>query len=250
VVLGDPEQGVGDKVITDLAAPVVEDERPPVGVPTLARVGVLVEVGTVEESEALEVLREVRRDPVDHHADPGPVKRVHQVLEVVGGTEPARRGEEAQRLVAPGAVEGVLGRRQELDVGVAHLGDVGDQFVGELPVGVVGAVGVPSPGAEVDLVDCHRGVEGVLLGATLHPGRITPLVAIHVVDHGGGAGEPLGPEAEGVGFEGHEITSRALDLVLVEGALAHVGDEYLPHPDPQVLAHDVPTSVPQVEISD
>ena len=104
----------------------------------------------------------MRRDPVDQHAYPGPVERVDQVLEVVGRAEPARRGEETQWLVAPGAVERVLGRRQELDVGVAHLGDVGDQLVGELAVGVVGAVGVPSPGTEVHLVDSHGGVERVL----------------------------------------------------------------------------------------
>ena len=68
VVFRDPEQGVGEEVVPNLGAAVVEDERPPVGVPALAGVGVVVEVGAVEEDEAVGVLGEVRRDPVDEHA--------------------------------------------------------------------------------------------------------------------------------------------------------------------------------------
>ncbi len=50
----------------------------------LARVGVLVEVGAVEEAEAVRVVREVGRHPVEQHADPGRVQRVDQEHEVVG----------------------------------------------------------------------------------------------------------------------------------------------------------------------
>ena len=219
MVLGDPEQGVGEEVVPDLGTAVVEDERSPVGVPALARVGVVVEVGAVEEGEAVGVLREVGGDPVDEHAYPRPVEGVDETLEVVRRAEPARRGEETQRLVAPRAVEGVLGGRQELDVGVAHLCDVGDELLGELAVSVVGAVGVPLPGAQMHLVGRHRGVEGGPGFASFHPGGVVPLVARGVVDDGGRAWKLLGAEAEGVGLQRQEFAVRAEDLVLVHLAL-------------------------------
>ena len=64
--------------------------------------------------------------------------------------QPSRGGRREVRgdLVAPRAAEGVLGERQELDVGEAELGEVGGQLVGQLAVGQAGP-----PGAEVQLVD-------------------------------------------------------------------------------------------------
>ena len=69
VVLAQPEQRVGDQEVADLVAAEVEDERAPVGVRAAARVGVLVERGAVEAREREVVAREVRRHPVEDHAD-------------------------------------------------------------------------------------------------------------------------------------------------------------------------------------
>src|SRR5215208_113001 len=144
----------------------------------------------------------------------------------------------------------MLGRWQKLDVGVAHLGDVGDQLLGELRIGVVGAVGVPPPGAQMHLVGSHRGVEGGLALAFFHPCGVGPLVVSYAVDYRGCAREPLGAKTEGVCFPGQEIPVWAFDLILVECALPHLRDKDLPHPGRWVLAHDVPSSVPEVEVSD
>src|SRR3954471_7950687 len=96
------------------------------------------------------------------------------------------------------------------------------------------------------LVDGYGCVEGALLEACLPPARISPLVTVGVVDDGGGAGEVLGPEAEGVAFEGQEVAVGAFELELVEGSFAYVWDKDLPYSHPGVLAHHVPPAVPVV----
>src|SRR4028118_2085283 len=100
-----------------------------------AGVGVLVQGGPVEAAEGPLVLGEVRRHPVDDDADPGLVRPVDEVAEVVGAAEPRGRGEVAGDLVAPGAAERVLGHRQELQVGEARGDGVVDELAGQLPAG-------------------------------------------------------------------------------------------------------------------
>src|SRR5215213_3110908 len=100
------------------------------------------------------------------------------------------------------------------------------------------------------LVGRHGSVEGGLAFTLTHPCSVAPLVARGIMDYGGGAGELLGPKGEGIGFQRKEVPVRASDLIFVQGALAHLRDEDLPHPNPWMLAHDVPSSVPEVEIPD
>jgi len=59
-VLVEPEQGITDQEVADLAAAVVEDERAPILVFAEARVGVFVEMGAVEVTQAVLVARKVR----------------------------------------------------------------------------------------------------------------------------------------------------------------------------------------------
>ncbi len=250
MVLPQPEEGVGRQVVADLVAAVVEDERTPVRVASLPGVGVIVEVGAVEVAEAVRVFGEVGRDPVDDDAYPRRVEGVHQFLEVVRRPETVGRGIEAERLVAPRAVEGVLRRRQELDVGVAHLGDVRYELVGQFLVGEVGSVLTAAPGTKMDFVGRHRGVEGVFGLPVPHPLFVPPLVSVEGVDYGAGAGQLLGQETKRVGLEGQKVAVRAFQLVLIDLALADVWDEDLPHSDAGMLPHYVPPTVPVVEAAD
>ena len=48
-----PEQRVGDQEVADFVAAVIEDQRAPVGVLALSRVGVLVEMRAIEERQAM-----------------------------------------------------------------------------------------------------------------------------------------------------------------------------------------------------
>ena len=58
VILLEPEQRVRQQEVADLVAAVVEDQRAPVLVLALPRIGVLVERGAVEARQAVRVLRE------------------------------------------------------------------------------------------------------------------------------------------------------------------------------------------------
>ena len=82
VILVQPEQRVGDQKVPDLVAAVVEDQRAPLAMLALARVGVLVERRAVEAREPVGVLREVPGHPVEDHADIMLMADVHEGLEI------------------------------------------------------------------------------------------------------------------------------------------------------------------------
>ena len=58
VVLVEPEQGVGEQEVADFVPAVVEDQRAPVAVFALARIGMFVQRGAVELPQAVAVARE------------------------------------------------------------------------------------------------------------------------------------------------------------------------------------------------
>ncbi len=117
-----------------LVAAVVEDVAGPVGVEAAPRIGVLEEVGAVEQAEAVRVGREVRGDPVDDHADAAPVERVDHRHQVLGRAVARGRREVAGDLVAPRAVERVLHQRHQLDVREAEVAHVLGELLAELAV--------------------------------------------------------------------------------------------------------------------
>ena len=96
----------------------------PVGMKPSAGVGVLVEVGAVEEAEAVFVRGKVGRHPVQDDADAVLVQVVDEIHEILGSAVAAGGGEVAGGLVAPGAVKGMLHDRQEFHVGKAQALDV------------------------------------------------------------------------------------------------------------------------------
>ena len=67
--LSSQNRALREQEAAHLVAAVVEDVAAPVGVEALPRVGVLVQVRAVEVGQAVLVGREVRRHPVEDHAD-------------------------------------------------------------------------------------------------------------------------------------------------------------------------------------
>ena len=57
--------------------------------------------------------------------------------EIVGRAEAARRREEADRLIAPGAIEGIFGDRHQLEMGEAHVADIRHELIGKLAIGEI-----------------------------------------------------------------------------------------------------------------
>ena len=60
----DLEQSAADKKVLHLRQPVIEDMAFPVGMETLTGVGMFVKMSTVEEAEAVFIIRKVRWHPV------------------------------------------------------------------------------------------------------------------------------------------------------------------------------------------
>ena len=183
VELLDPVERVREQERSHLVPAVVEDQRAPVLMLALAGIGVLVGGGAVEPRQAMLVLREVARDPVEDHADVGLMTGVHERLEILGRTEAAGRREEANHLIAPRAGERMLHHRQQLDVGEAHLLHVGHELGGHLAIGEQPPLRRTAPAAQMHLVDRHRPLQPpVLRGARRHPRLVPPRVAVAVPD--------------------------------------------------------------------
>ncbi len=182
----DPVQSAADQVVDDLASPEIEYQRTPVGVCAFTRVLMLIKRSAVELAQPVFVLRKVRRHPVDDDADAGLVAAVDKVTEIVGFSEALRRRKHADRLVAPGAVERVFGHGQQLDVGEAHVADVGDEFVGEFAVAqpAIAFFGLAPPRAQVHFVNADGLAEFGRGATTGHPFTIIPLVAALIDDRG------------------------------------------------------------------
>ena len=203
----------------------------------------LVQGLAVEPGECERVLGKVPRDPVHDDADAGLVQAVDEVLEVVGGAEPARGRVVPRDLVAPRTAERVLGERQELDVRVAHLGEIVDERVGGV---AVAEPGPPRP--EVQLVGRHRLIGGRAAGPRGEPVVVAPRVR-RFVDDGCRGRRHLGPRGHRVCLQ-DPAAVRGEDLVLVGGAGRQTRDEQFPDTGRAEAAHRVRRAVPPVEVAD
>src|SRR6266550_4287288 len=114
MVLLEPEQRVREQKVSDLVAAVVENERAPVLMFPLTRIGVLVESRPVEPRQTVFVLRKVPGHPIENQPEPRLVTRIDEVFEILRRPEAARRGKEPQDLIAPGTGERMLHHRQQL----------------------------------------------------------------------------------------------------------------------------------------
>ena len=98
-------------------------------------VRILIKRRAVILREAVGVHREVNGDEIHDRADSGVMQPVDQQPELRRCAVARGGGEKAGVLIAPRAVKRVLGERQELDVRVAAVQQIGDEPVGELLIG-------------------------------------------------------------------------------------------------------------------
>ncbi len=106
----------------------------------------LVERRAIEIGEAEFVGREMRRHPVEDDAEPGFVGGIDQPRKTGRIAEARRGGKETRGLVAPARIEGMLGDGQEFEMGVAHVGGIGHELLGELVIAHEAAIGATAPG--------------------------------------------------------------------------------------------------------
>ena len=97
----DPVERVAIEEVGDLEAAEIVDRGIPVRMEALSRVGVLVERGAVEPREPVLVGREMRRNPVDDHAEARGVRPVDEAGEARRLAEAARRARTGQSADSP-----------------------------------------------------------------------------------------------------------------------------------------------------
>lgn len=121
-------------VVAHLVATVVVNQRIPVLMVALARIGVFVQRRAVEVRRAVGVAGEVPRHPVEDHVDARLMRRRHERPEIGRRAEAPGRRIQPQRLIAPAAVERVLVDRQQLDMGESHVLHIVDKLHRQLAV--------------------------------------------------------------------------------------------------------------------
>ena len=246
VVPVEPEQRRREQEARDLAAPVVEDPRVPLGVEALARVGVLVQVRAVEVMQPVRVGREMRWHPVEDHADALRVQVIDEVGKVLRRAIAGGRREVAGGLVAPRAVERVLGQRHQLDVREPHAQHVLGQRVRQLAVAHRPPVG-PPPRAGVQLVHRDRRVQCVAPRALAHPRSVVPH-GVELRDARGRARRQLGLQRERVGLVDAKPAA-AGHAVLVQLPGARTRDLAEPHAAVVRRRERVRVGIPVVELA-
>ena len=97
----EPEQRVADQEIPHLVASEIENERAPILLFALPRIGMLVKIGTVKLGQSMSVLREMSRHPIHDDADPFLVKMIDQETKIVWRSIPRRRSEIRADLISP-----------------------------------------------------------------------------------------------------------------------------------------------------
>ena len=232
-------------------AAVVEDLRAPLDVLAQARIGVLEQVRAVELREAVRILREVRRHPVHEHADAGLVQPVDEALEVVRRAVARGRREVPEHLVAPRAVERMLGDADQLDVRIAEVVHVRDQLIGNFVPGEERRLAMPraAPRAGMQLVDVDRRAQRIPGAAPRQPLAVVPVITADVRDYGRIVRPQLHLKRERVSLE-LDVAVCVVDLEFVKRARADVRHERLPHARVGAPLHDVAVPVPMIEVAD
>ena len=213
----EPVERAGGEEIRHLAAAEIIDRRVPVGMEAAARIGMLVERPAVEMREAVLVGRKMRRHPVEDDAEAGLVRAVDEAGEAGRIAVAPRRREQADRLVAPGGVERMLGDRQQFEMGEAHVDGIGNELVGEFVIGQE----APAVGPAARSRDAPR--RSTSACAADRPGRapaeeriVVPVEIVGARDDGGGRGPQLAAEAERIGLQRQHDAVRPDDLVFVD----------------------------------
>ena len=232
----EPIQHVGDQEGADLAAGEVKLVSTPVRVNLVLKQHV-----AVKGCKAVGVGAKTAGHPVHDHADARLVARIDKVHELLRVAVARRGGVVAGRLVAPGAIEGMLHKRHDLDMRVAHVAHVVHELHRQVVVGVKLAalrgegihgagvvavlvrlalrrVAVALPRANMHLVDVKGLRHVVVAGAALEPRGVVPLVAIEGPQYARGTRRALGLKGVWIGLV-ELLALVGLDEIFIELAL-------------------------------
>ena len=246
----EPEQRIVDEKARHFLAAKIVDRRVPVRMKALARIFVLIECRAVEAGQPVLIGREMRRNPVEDDADAGAMGRIDEAGKAGRIAEARGRRIEAGWLVAPGRIEGMLGDRQQLDVGEAHVGDIRDEIGGQFVITQEGIAVLALPRTEMHLIDRHGHAARIAMAPRLDIGLVVP----HEVAGLGHAGRRLRPdfgvESERIALQRKQPPARIQQFELVALPDGGTWDEDFPDADVHALAHDMAAAVPVIEVAD
>ena len=202
MVLFNPEQGVCDQIVGYLRPSVVVDQRPPVRMCSLSGIQMLIQTGSVKSGKAVGIPGEVRRHPVQNHADSRLMHLVHEIHEILRRAVSGSGRVIADHLIAPGTVEGMLHDGHQFNMGIPHLLHIGNDSRGQFPIIAVGSVVLRTlEGAQVQLIDADRRIAVVRLFPLLQPLLVLPGKAGNIPDHRGRIRTELLAEGIGIRFQ-------------------------------------------------
>src|SRR6476660_257638 len=124
MIFVEPKQRVAAQKTAHLVTAIIKDESVPVGMLTSPRIRVLVKMSSVEIAETGFIFREMRRNPVENHADPVLMEIVHEIHEVGGSSKAAGGSEIARRFVSPRTIKGMLHHGEQFHVGETCVTDI------------------------------------------------------------------------------------------------------------------------------
>ena len=245
-----PEHRIVDQERGDLAPPEIIDRGVPVGVKTQPRIVMFIQRRAVKARQTMRVDREMRRHPIDQHADPGPMCPIDKAGKALRPAKPRAGGEQADRLIAPAGVIGIFGYGQEFDVGKAHLDNIGDQPFGHRVPCQKPAIVIALPRSGMHLIDADRHAARVDAGPMRAVVVIAPVELDRMRrDRRGGRAHFAG-KAERVGLQRQHPAILGHDAIFIRVAWPDVGDEDFPHTNVRAAPHRRATVVPMVEIAD
>ena len=265
MIFSEPEQSVGDEEGLHLGTAHVKAAGTPSfmlhTVPSL----VFVQGTTVKLVQAVTVLREMGRHPVQNDAYAGAMHGINEILKILRSTETAGGRIVSRYLVSPGAVEGMLHHGHQFHVGIAHLRQIGSQHIRDIAVVHIvftilhGGIVLRMPGAQMHLVDIHRErIEMALLFPTAdlgvflslsHPFPVLPVVGDIRADYRGTVRKRLVLPGIGIGF--HKRAPSPADRIFIIGSFQRgtTDDGGFPHAGIRQASHR-PAVGPRAEITD
>ena len=252
MVLIIPVERIADEEVLHLILGIIEDLGAPVRVLAETRIRILVGGRAVELRQALGVLREVRRYPVQDHADAVLMQVVHHVHELLRLAVAGGRCIVARHLIAPGRVQRVLRDAHELHMGVAHLHAIGGQCLRRITIvheAVVYLVRRALPGAEMHLINGHGLLIGAALGPVPHPVAVLPVIAADVRHLGRRTRPELGREGIGICLV-QLLPVLGPDHILVDLALLHARHEALVDAAGLQRKHVIGLRIPLIPVTD
>ena len=190
---------------------------------------IFIEAAAVKFDEAVLVLAEMGRHPVQYHADAGAVEPIHQIHKVVGCPVTGCRGIITGTLIAPGGIIRILRHRQKFHIVIAVLPHIVCQLVAQFPVCKEPAVLAFAPRAQMHLVNIEKALRRMAVFHSLAPLVIRPVKTAYVVDFAVGQRPCLGVESIGISLP-PLLSVRPGDQIFITIVLLDAGGKQRPAP--------------------